>query len=141
MMRSLAALLALCLLASSAAAPARAEGEDPAFLQHFFAPELVLKNSSAIQLSPAQRAALLKDIGQVSGSTTELQLSMLDGFSAVEELSAAEPVDEKALLSAIHEVLSAELRVKEAHMGLLVRVRNLLTPEQREKLREIRAAR
>ena len=56
-------------------------------------------------------------------ATTELQLSMLDGFSAVEELSAAEPVDEKALLNAIHEVLSAELRVKEAHMGLLVRVR------------------
>ena len=74
-------------------------------------------------------------------ATTELQLSMLDGFSAVEELSAAEPVDEKALLNAIHEVLSAELRVKEAHMGLLVRVRNLLTAEQRERLRAIRDGR
>ncbi|HEY8122216.1 MAG TPA: periplasmic heavy metal sensor [Myxococcota bacterium] len=137
MTRSLAALLALLLLLA-AAAPARAESGDPAFLQHFFAPELVLKNAAAISLSSAQRSALLKDIGRVSGSTTELQLSMLDGFSAVEELSAADPVDEKALLEAIHGVLSAELRVKEAHMGLLVRVRNLLTPEQREKLRALR---
>jgi Spy/CpxP family protein refolding chaperone len=30
------------------------------------------------------------------------------------------------------------MRVKEAHMGLLVRIRNLLTPEQREKLRKLR---
>ena len=131
-------LAATFVLALAFATQAFAGSEDPEFMQHFFAPELVLKNASAIQLSKAQRAALLKDIGQVTGSTTELQLSMLDGFSAVEELSAAEPVDEKSLLSAIHEVLSAELRVKEAHMGLLVRVRNLLSPEQREKLRRIR---
>ena len=120
------------------AAPALAEGEDPAFMQHFFAPELVLKHASAIQLTKDQRTALTRDIGQVTGSTTELQLGMLDGFGSVEELSAADPVNEKALLAAIHDVLAAEMRIKEAHMGLLVRVRNLLTAEQREKLRRLR---
>ncbi len=135
MKRSLAALLALVF---ALAMPAFAEDEDPEFLKHFFAPELVLKNASAIQLSKEQRTTLVRDIGQVTGSTTEMQLTMLDGFGAIEELSGANPVNEAALLDAIHEVLLAEMRVKEAHMGLLVRVRNLLTPDQREKLRKIR---
>jgi Spy/CpxP family protein refolding chaperone len=133
MKRLLTLSLALLLLAS----PALAE-EDPAFMQHFFAPELVLKHAGAIQLTKAQRGAITKDIGQVTGATTELQLSMMEGFGEVEELSGAEPVNEAALLDAIHEVLMAEMRVKEAHMGLLVRIRNLLTSEQREKLRRIR---
>ncbi|HEU4428558.1 MAG TPA: hypothetical protein VFT98_07375 [Myxococcota bacterium] len=133
------ATLATLLLLFAFATPASARAaDDPAFMQHFFAPELVLKNASAIKLSKEQRAALTKDIGQVTGATTELQLSMLDGLGSVEELSTADPVNEDALLGAIHEVLIAEMRVKEAHMGLLVRIRNLLTPAQRESLRKIR---
>ena len=135
-MKSTLAALALLLLLT-AGAPALA-ADDPAFMQHFFAPELVLKHASAIQLTKQQRAALTKDIGQVTGATTELQLSMMDGLGSVEELSAADPVNEDALLASIHEVLMAEMRVKEAHMGLLVRIRNLLTPEQRESLRKLR---
>jgi len=130
--------LTLLALLLALASPAGAEGEDPAFMQHFFAPELVLKHAREIALSKSQRTALTKDIGQVTGATTELQLSMLEGFGAVEELSAADPVNERALLEAIREVLVTEMRVKEAHMGLLVRVRNLLTPEQRERLKILR---
>jgi Spy/CpxP family protein refolding chaperone len=130
-------LLGLLVATLLFAAPALAE-EDPAFMQHFFGAELVLKHASAIQLTKAQRAAIMKDIGQVTGATTELQLTMMEGFGAVEELAAADPVNEKALLAATHDVLLAEMKVKEAHMGLLVRIRNALTPEQREKLRRIR---
>jgi Spy/CpxP family protein refolding chaperone len=107
-------------------------------MKHFFAPELVLKHAREIGLTSQQRSAITKDIGRVTGDTTELQLRMVEGFGAVEDLAAADPVDEKALLGAIHEVLGAELEVKEAHMGLLIRLRNLLTPEQREKLTRLR---
>lgn len=131
--------LGLCLAALLAlSAPAFAKDEDPAFLKNFFAPELVLQHASAIGLERSQRDKLLKDIGSVTGATTELQLSMLEHFGAVGELSAAEQIDEPALLAAIRQVLTTEMRVKEAHMGLLIRIRNLLTPEQREKLRAIR---
>lgn len=134
MKRLLASLLMLALLA----APALAKDEDPEFMRHFFAPELVLKHARAIGLTKAQRESMLEDIGRVTGSTTQQQLAMMEGFGDIEELSGADPVDEKALLAAIHDVLLAEMRVKEAHMGLLVRVRNLLTPGQREKLAALR---
>lgn len=131
--------LALCVAALLAlASPALAKDDEPAFMQHFFAPELVLQHGSAIGLGRTQRDAFMKDIGRVTGATTELQLSMLEHFGAVEELSAAENVDEAALLAEIQQVLATEMRVKEAHMGLLIRIRNLLTPEQRAKLRAIR---
>jgi Spy/CpxP family protein refolding chaperone len=134
-MKTLPLLLASLLALAS---PGHAEGEDPAFLRNFFAPELVLKHAREIDLTQAQRGALTKDIGQVTGATTELQLAMMDGLGAVEELSAGDPVNERALLEAIHDVLTAEMRVKEAHMGLLVRIRNLLTPEQRAELKRLR---
>jgi Spy/CpxP family protein refolding chaperone len=134
MKRILAVLLFLL-----AASPALAEGEkDPAFLKHFFGPELVLQNAGAIGLTKEQRIALLQDVARVTGATTELQVSMLEHLVELDEISAADRVDEKALVSAIHQVLLAEIQVKEAHMGLLARVKNLLTPEQREKLRKIR---
>ena len=131
-------LLALTLLLALGA-PAFAE-EDPAFMQHFFAPELVLKHAREIGLSAQQRSAITKDIGRVTGDTTTLQLSMLEGFGTIEDLAAADPVNEQALLDAIHDVLTAELEVKEAHMGLLIRIRNLLTEEQREKMKRLRDA-
>jgi Spy/CpxP family protein refolding chaperone len=128
----------LVVLVVALALPAFANEKDPPFLRNFFAPELVLKHAREIGLTPQQRTALVKDIGQVTGATTELQLSMVEGMASVEELSAADPVSERALLDAIRQVLGAEMKVKEAHMGLLVRVRNLLTPEQREKLTALR---
>jgi Spy/CpxP family protein refolding chaperone len=131
-------LLVLALLAVALASPAFADDKDPAFMRNFFAPELVLKNAREIGLTAQQRTALIKDIGQVTGATTELQLSMVEGMANVEELSAADPVSERALLDAIRQVLGAEMKVKEAHMGLLVRVRNLLSAEQREKLKALR---
>lgn len=132
-------LFAAVLLSLAWGAAAFAEGEkDPAFLKHFFGPELVLKHAAEIGLSKEQRVALMKDVGRTTGATTELQVSMLEHMLEVEELSGADPVDERALLAAIHQVLLAEIQVKEAHMGLLVRVKNLLSPEQREKLRKLR---
>lgn len=137
-MKALLAILALLLCSLAAPALATDGEKDPEFLKHFFAPELVLQHASAIGLERTQRTEIMKDIARVTGSTTEHQLTMLEHFGAIEEQSAADSIDEKALLASIHEVLIAEMRVKEAHMGLLIRIRNLLTPEQREKLRKIR---
>ncbi len=120
------------------AGAAHAKDEEPAFLKNFFTPELVMREGTTIGLEPAQRAALTKDIGEVTQSTLDLQWQMLDHLRVVEELSAAETLDEKKLLGEIGTVMELERKVKIAHMGLLIRIRNLLTPEQRAKLRELR---
>ena len=49
-------------------------------------------------------------------------------------------LDETAVLEQVDHVLAAEREVKRAQIGLLVRIKNTLTPAQQAKLRELRGA-
>jgi len=53
-------------------------------------------------------------------------------------LLQASPVDEAAVLAQADKVMGMEREVKKAHLSLLVRIKNLLTDAQREKLMELR---
>ena len=53
-------------------------------------------------------------------------------------LLQASPVDETAVLAQADKVMALEREVKRTHLSLLVRVSNVLTDAQREKLRELR---
>ena len=46
-------------------------------------------------------------------------------------------MDEAALVAQLDKVLDVERELKHLHIGLLVAIKNLLTPEQQAKLREI----
>ena len=135
MTRSVACLLALVLLALPAGVGAE---EEPEFMQHFFTPELIMNNARAIDLTKEQRGVMLKELQRVQALTTETQWGILEAAERLNELSQAETVSESAMIEAAREVFAAETRLKESHLGLLVRLRNALTPAQREKLTAIR---
>ena len=46
-------------------------------------------------------------------------------------------MDEAAIVVQLDKVLDVERELKHLHIGLLVAIKNLLTPEQQAKLREI----
>ncbi|MEW5835618.1 MAG: hypothetical protein ACOZJZ_01415 [Pseudomonadota bacterium] len=48
-------------------------------------------------------------------------------------------VDEQQAIAQLDQVLAAEREIKRAHVGLAVWLKNMLTPEQQHKLRELRA--
>ena len=48
------------------------------------------------------------------------------------------PVDEAEAMQRVDDISSVELQVKKAHLGLLIRIKNLLSDEQRAKLDEFR---
>ncbi len=50
-------------------------------------------------------------------------------------------VDEAQVLTQLDEVLGLEREIKRTHMGLLIRVRKKLTPEQQARLREVASTR
>jgi len=131
-------LAGLALAAALLAAPARAAEPEPAFLRHFFAPELIMQQQGVIGLSAEQRERITRDIHAVQGRVLELQWEMQDDVRRLEELSAVEEVDEKQLVATARRIFEREGEVKAAHLGLLVRMRNILTPEQRARLQELR---
>ena len=53
-------------------------------------------------------------------------------------LLKVDPIDEQAVIVQLDRVLALERDVKRAQVTLLVRMKNILTPEQRSRLRELR---
>jgi Spy/CpxP family protein refolding chaperone len=126
--------LALLLLAS----PASAE-DPPAFMQQLYPPELIMRHGRDIGLSEAQRKAITQAVGETQATTLELQWDMQDAAQTLAELVSQDRVNEEAALEAAARVMEIEGRVKRAHLGLLIRIKNQLTPDQQQRLGQLRA--
>jgi len=71
----------------------------------------------------------------------ELQWKLDAESEALDRLLSADQVDEKAVLAKLDQVTTIEQQVKKANFGLLVKIKNQLTPAQQAKLRALRPAR
>ena len=129
----LALLTSLCpLLAADAAKKAA----DP-FAGAFFPPELVLLAQDRIALTPEQLEAVRACLEKTQQRSDELRAKLERETAALAALTKHERVDEAQLLAQLDKVLDVEREVKHLHVGSAVAVKNLLTPEQQAKLREM----
>jgi Spy/CpxP family protein refolding chaperone len=148
-------LLAVVLLLG-AAAPALAEpmehlgggrgmgmgpGGPPPFLENVFPPGLIMRNQTEIGLRSEQREAITRAMGETEKQLTELRWEFESEAEKLRKLLEADRVDETAALAQADKVMAIEQRIKKAHLGLLVRIKNKLDPAQQEKLRALRPAR
>lgn len=132
-MKSSLALALLCHVALAAAAE-----PEPPFMRHLFPPELVMRNQHEVGLSEAQRKAITGAIHDTQGRVLEIQWKLQDESRKLGEMLAAERIDEEAALAQVGRVLDLEEQVKKAHLGLLIRIKNELEPEQRRQLDALR---
>lgn len=126
--------LTLLLLAS----PASAE-DPPPFMRELYPPELIMRHGRDIGLSEAQRKAITQAVAETQATTLELQWDMQDAAQTLAELVSQDRVNEEAALEAAARVMEIEGRVKRAHLGLLIRIKNQLTPDQQQRLGQLRA--
>lgn len=122
------ALLAL-LVSLPLAAFADEEEEDP-FEGRLFAPELIMANRNAIGLTSEQNrqiGELVVAVQQaVAGRTWEMQSAYFELMEVLDE----PVVDEDRAISLAKQAVDSETEIKLEQMRLLIRLRNLLTPEQ-----------
>jgi len=118
--------------------PALATNPDPPFMRSLFSPELVMQNQRAIGLRAEQRKAITRAIQKTQSETVELQWDMQDAAHLLGREIAKDPIDEKAALSVAERMMEIEAKVKRAHLGLLIQIRNQLDPKQRDQLRRLR---
>lgn len=133
------ALIVFCCPAFSR--PAFAEGDskptgDP-FAGAFFPPELVLLARDRIGLTEEQRGVFRARVEKTKPRFEELRAALERETAALSTLAKQERVDEAALGAQLDKVLDAERELKHLHIGLLAAIKNLLTPEQQTKLRQI----
>jgi len=149
--------LALAALIACAATPARAQQvddprvaltqamqqaspEDP-LGRHLFPPELVMSNQRAIGLQDPQRETIMQSVRYAQAVLGEMQMRMAGEMERLVELLQVPTVDSTAALSQLDRVLMHEHQVKRAHIAMLIRIRNTLTPDQRARLETIRSGR
>lgn len=133
-------LLAIPLaLAALGALGLRAEepGDDP-IARELFAPDLVMKHGREIGLDDRQRSAIKEAVQKTQAKALDAQFDLQEDSEKMVRLLQASPVDEAAVLAQLDRVLALEREVKRAQIGLLVRIKNQLTPAQQGKLRELR---
>lgn len=134
---------AIVLAALSLAVPVAAQeaptevGQDPLF-QTLFPPELIMQHRRAIGLDDEQRDAISRLISDLQGRVLSLQWELMAEVEQLGTVTSPSRVDLDRALDQMDAVLDLEGEIKEAHLEMLVRIKNLLTPEQQRRLEELR---
>ena len=142
MERTLKAMLLAGLLALPATADAQQpppQESDP-FAAVLFPPELIMQHSRAIRLSDAQRREITGLIGNVQQRVLDLQWQLAEQVAALKQTLSGARVDQDRAIDQLNRVLETEKRIKQAHLEMLVRIKNLLRPEQQTELARLRSA-
>lgn len=106
--------------------------------EHVFPPELVMQHQREIALTDEQKSFLKGEIQRVTARFTELQWQMQDAMEGLVSTLKEGSVNEQQALSQLDKILDTEREIKHLHVGLAVRIKNKLTPEQQSKLQALK---
>ncbi len=114
------------------------EKKDDRFEKAFFDPQLVLQRAKDIGVTAQQRAAIVDVIKKAQVELVPLQMDMTEPALELVELIEGVKIDEAQALAKADKMLKIENEVKKVQMSLMIRIKNLLTKEQQDRLRQIR---
>jgi Spy/CpxP family protein refolding chaperone len=109
----------------------------PSFLRQLFVPSIIMEHQTDIGLSDEQRQAISKEMNDTQKQVLDLRWQLEEKTAALDKILASDKVDETAALARVDEVMKIEEQLKRAHLGMLIRVKNLLTPAQQATLRKL----
>lgn len=104
------------------------------FEEYLFPPELVMQHQARLRLTEQQRDAIVAEINKLQATAVQAQWRVGDESEKLAELLRRETVSEAEALAQAERLVAQETTVKRAQLSMLIRIRNVLTPEQREFL-------
>ena len=104
-----------------------------------FPPELIMGHARQLGLTDEQKAFMRSEIQKTTASFQELQWKLQDQMELLHETMKSTVVNEPQALAQLDKVLDIEREIKRLHIGLAIRLKNRLTPEQQEQLQKMRA--
>ena len=113
------------------------DGDDP-MADVMFPPEMIMQNQRKLALTDAQKTFMRSEIQRTTTRFNELQWQLQDAMEALHETMKAPQVNEQQALAQLAKVLDAEREIKTLSMGMNIRIKNSLTPEQQMKLQAMR---
>lgn len=110
---------------------------DP-FQEFLFPPELVMQHQRAIQLTDEQRNDIVSAVSKRQMGFTQLQWDLQQKMEILQEVLKQDNPNESEVESQMISVLQTENHIKILQIQLMVRIKNILTTEQKQKLMTLR---
>ena len=131
-------LVSAAALAQMPPVPGAGAGpKDDPFGRYLFPPERVMSHSLDIGLGDAQKNAIRNEVQKVQPKFLDSQFELQGEGEKMIRLLQEKPVDETKVLAQVDRILAIEKEIKKSQISLLVRIKNILTPAQQDKLAEI----
>jgi len=105
-------------------------------MQDLIPPPLIFQAGREVDLTEDQRQAIREELDKARDRFEEAEERLRGQMEALSRLLREPRVNETQAIAQLEKVLAAENEIKKAQLASLIRVNNLLTPEQKEKLRE-----
>ena len=99
-----------------------------------FPPEMIMQHTRELGLTDEQKMFMRAEIQRTTTRFNELQWQLQDAMEALHETMKSDSVNEQQALAQLDKVLDAEREIKRLHIGMAIRIKNKLTPEQQAKL-------
>ena len=106
------------------------------FKGKLFPPKMIMENRDELNMTKKQFTTMRGIIVEVQTSVAEHQWDMQEAYKLVLAELDKSPIDEAHVLENIRAVLKAENQVKLSQVTMLIKIRNLLTTDQVEYLRQ-----
>jgi Spy/CpxP family protein refolding chaperone len=106
--------------------------------QLMFPPDMIMGHARQLNLTDEQKAFMRAEIQKTTTTFQELQWRLQDQMELLQETMKSSSVNEAQALAQLDKVLDVEREIKRLHIGLAVRLKNRLTPEQQEQLHKMR---
>lgn len=104
---------------------------------NFFPVELVMRNQQAIGLTAEQQETIRTAMQKTSPRFGELQWQLSAEEESLNTLFKEQKSDADKVLAQLDKVLVIENEMKRLQLGLMLAIKNALTPEQQKTLAEI----
>jgi Spy/CpxP family protein refolding chaperone len=130
--------LGVLICADRAVAQASAKQQGDPFVTVLFPPELIMQHARAIRLNDDQRGTITKQIEQLQSRAVRMQWQLSEQVQALRETLARPRVDQDRAIDQLNRVLETEKDIKKAHLEMLIRIKNVLRPEQQAELARLR---
>src|SRR5215208_625421 len=103
-----------------------------------FPPDMIMGHMRELGLTDEQKAFMRGEIQKTTASFQELQWKLQDQMELLHETMKSTSVNEQQALAQLDKVLETEREIKRLHIGLAVRLKNRLTPDQQNQLHKMR---
>lgn len=137
-MRTLLILLISALSFSAGISQPRGFMDDNPMRRAFLAPQMIMKHSTELEITPQQRDVILKTQNESQARFNELRWKLKDEMDALKVILDNDTVDKKAATKQLDKILEMENAIKRDQLEMMIVLKNTLTPVQLKKAEEIR---